>query len=141
MTYAHSSSVQIEERRRKVASYLARAMTETEIARQLNVDQSTISRDIKALKENSNQFIYDLAKSDLAYYYTQKLNSLEQAKKEAWTVYNNTNDETINTYKVKLLALKMIIAADEASIKLLNEGPAILAMKSLEERLTNVETV
>ena len=32
----------IEDRRRKVASVLAQSMTETEIAEQLNVDQSTI---------------------------------------------------------------------------------------------------
>jgi IS30 family transposase len=63
----------IEERRRKVASLLAQSMTETEIAQELNVDQSTISRDVKALKELSQQFIYDLAKSDLAYYYKQSL--------------------------------------------------------------------
>ena len=40
----------IEERRRKVATLLAQSMTETEIAHELKVDQSTISRDIKALK-------------------------------------------------------------------------------------------
>jgi IS30 family transposase len=41
-------------------------MIESEIARELNVDQSTISRDIKALKGLSQQFVYDLAKSDLS---------------------------------------------------------------------------
>jgi transcriptional antiterminator len=35
-------------------------MTETEIAEKLNVDQSTISRDIRALKEMSQQFVFDL---------------------------------------------------------------------------------
>ncbi len=44
---------EIEERRRKVASLLAQSMTETEIASQLGVDQSTISRDVKVLKELS----------------------------------------------------------------------------------------
>jgi Trp operon repressor len=48
----------IEERRRKVGSLLAQSMTETEIAQELNVDQSTISRDVKALKELSQQFIF-----------------------------------------------------------------------------------
>jgi transposase len=61
----------IEERRRKVASLLAQSMTEFEIAAKLDVDQSTISRYIKALKEMSQQFVFDLAKSDLAYYYKQ----------------------------------------------------------------------
>ena len=37
----------IEERRRQVASMLAQLMTETEIAEQLNVDQSTVSRDVR----------------------------------------------------------------------------------------------
>lgn len=46
---------------------LAQSMTESEIAKILEVDQSTISRDIKVLKKLSQQFVYDLAKSDLAY--------------------------------------------------------------------------
>jgi IS30 family transposase len=55
---------------------LARKMTEREIASQLNVDQSTVSRDITALKETSQRFIFDLAKSDLAYYYKQSLDGI-----------------------------------------------------------------
>jgi IS30 family transposase len=38
-------------------------MTEKQIAQQLEVDQSTISRAIKAPKDLSRQFVYDLAKS------------------------------------------------------------------------------
>ena len=72
----------IEERRRKVASMLAQSMTETEIAEKLNVDQSTISMDIKALKELLQQFVFDLAKSDLAYYYKQAINRWNRRSKE-----------------------------------------------------------
>ena len=60
---------EIEDRRKKVATLLAQSMTETEIAQKLKVDQSTISRNIKALKLLSQRFVFDLAKSDLAYYY------------------------------------------------------------------------
>jgi IS30 family transposase len=49
----NNTNFKIEEHRRKVASLLAQSMTETEIAQQLNVDQSTISMDVKALKEMS----------------------------------------------------------------------------------------
>jgi IS30 family transposase len=49
----------IEELRRRVTSLLAQSMTETEIAQELKVDQSTISRDVKALKQLSQQFVYD----------------------------------------------------------------------------------
>ena len=86
----------IEERRRQVASMLAQSMTESEIAEKLNVDQSTISRDVEALKEMSQQFVFDLAKSDLAYYYRQSIDGIEEAKKEAWKIYNNNNKNKNN---------------------------------------------
>jgi IS30 family transposase len=63
----------IEERRRQAASLLAQSMTEIEIAEKLNVDQSSISRDVKGLKGMSHQIVFDLAKSDLAYYFKQSI--------------------------------------------------------------------
>jgi IS30 family transposase len=127
----------IEERRRKVASLLAQSMTESEIAQELNVDQSTISRDIKALKELSRQFVYDLAKSDLAYYYKQSIDGIE-AKREAWKIYHHNNNNEVSI-KEKLAALKLIVESNEARFKLLSEGPSVLAIKSLEERLNKIE--
>jgi hypothetical protein len=44
----HKYNFKIEERRRKVSSLLAQSMTEFEIAAELGVDQSIISRDINA---------------------------------------------------------------------------------------------
>jgi DNA-binding NarL/FixJ family response regulator len=57
-------NLKVEDRRRKVATLLAQSMTELEIAQELKVDQSTISRDIKVLKKLSQRFVFDLAKSD-----------------------------------------------------------------------------
>ena len=57
--------IDIKERRRQLTSLLSKSISESEIAKQLGVDQSTISRDIKVLKSESQQFVYDLAKSDL----------------------------------------------------------------------------
>jgi DNA-binding NarL/FixJ family response regulator len=58
----NNNTFKIEERRRKVASMLAQSITETEIAQQLDVNQSTISGDVKALKEISQQFVFWLSK-------------------------------------------------------------------------------
>ena len=96
----------IEERRRKVASLLAQSMTEEEIASELNVDQSTIRRDIKVVKQMSQQFVYDLAKSDLAYCYKQCINGVEEVKRKAWEIYRS-NYESL-TLKDRLLALDII---------------------------------
>lgn len=81
----------IKARRNQVASLLSKSFNETEIGQQLGVDQSTISRDIKVLKESA-QHVYDLTKSDLAYYYKQSIDGIEEAKKELWKIYN---DQTV----------------------------------------------
>jgi predicted transcriptional regulator len=133
----NNNKFKIEERRKEVASMSAQSMTETEIAEKLNVDQSTISRDVKALKEMSQQFVFDLAKSDLSYYYKQSIDGIEEAKKEAWRIHKDNN----TSFREKLAALKLIIEGNEARFKLLSEGPSVLAMKSLEDRLNKIESL
>jgi hypothetical protein len=59
----------------------------------------------------------------------------EEAKKESWKIYN---DETVPV-REKLLALKLIIQSDETRFKLLSEGPSVLAIKTLEDRLNKIE--
>ena len=126
----------IEDRRRRVATLLAQSMTEMEIAEELNVDQSTISRDIKVLKQLSQRFVYDLAKSDLAFYYKQCLVGVEEVKRRAWEIFNKSTDLSTGD---KLLALKLIIECNESTFALFKEGPAIMQVKSMEERLLNIE--
>jgi IS30 family transposase len=115
-------SFKIEERRKKVASLLAQSMTESEIAQELNVDQSTISRDVKALKELSQQFIYNLAKSDLAYYYKQCINGIEEVKRKAWEIFKNN----LLSEKDKLLVLKIIKECDESKFALFKDSAVVM---------------
>jgi predicted transcriptional regulator len=68
---------QIEDRRKQVAIMVAQGISEVEIAAKLGVDNTTISKDIKALKLISQQFIYDITKSDFTYYYKQCLDMVK----------------------------------------------------------------
>jgi hypothetical protein len=124
----------IEERRRRVASLLTQSRTEEEIARELNVDQSTVSRDITTLKEMSQQFIYDLAKSDLAHCYKQCINGIEEAKRQVWDMIRTG----MLTPKDKLLALRLVKECNESQFSLFKDGPSVLNMKKLEERVEEI---
>ena len=132
----HNNKFKIEDRRKKVATLLAQSMSEVEIAQELDVDQSTISRDIKALKLLSQRFVFDLAKSDLAYYYKQCIDGIEEVRRKGWEIFKEFN----LTPRDKLLALKVIRECDEAKFALFKEGPSIMHIKSLEERLDNIES-
>ena len=114
-------------------------MNETEIAYELNVDQSTISRDIKRLKLLSQRFVFDLAKFDLAYYYKQCIDGIEEVRNKGWEIFKGYNNSNL-TPKDKLLALKVIRECSEAKFALFKEGPSIMHINSLEERLDNIES-
>jgi IS30 family transposase len=124
----------VESRRKKVASLLAQAATEEEIAQKLGVDQSTISRDIKSLKQSSQKFVYDLAKTDLAYAYKQSIDGIQAVNREAWQLYHdNINMQT------KLWALKLIKECNEAIFSLFSQGPSVMNIRALEERVNKIE--
>ena len=132
------SSRKVELRRKKVASLIAMAATEEEIAEKLNVDQSTISRDIKHLKVVSQKFVYDLAKSDLAFYYKQSIDGIQEVNKKAWEMYRNQNN---TDKKIKLLALKLVKECNEAIFSLFSQGPSIMNIRALEERVNKIESL
>ncbi len=136
---SNTNRFKIEERRRQVASLLAQSMTETEIAEKLNVDQSTISRDIKALKGMSQQFVFDLAKSDLAYHYQQCINGIEEVRRKAWELIRGDEEQRSLPLRDKLLILKLIKECEEGKFALFKDGPSILNVKSLEERIYQIE--
>lgn len=96
---------QIEERRRQVAIMVAQGMTEIEIAAKLGVDNTTISKDVKALKLISQQFIYDITKSDFTFYYKQCLDTIRLVLKKQWEIANKqeclTSDDML---RLKVLA-------------------------------------
>jgi hypothetical protein len=132
----NNSRRDIESRRKRIASLLAQAATEEEIAQKLNVDQSTISRDITHLKVQSRQFVYDLAKTDLCFYYKKSIDGVEEVNKKAWELYH---DSSGSDKKTKLLALKLAKECNEAIFTLFSQGPSIMNIKALEERLNKVE--
>jgi hypothetical protein len=129
-----SNSKTIDDRRKQVMTLLSKCFNEDQIAKQLGVDQSTVSRDIKALKAAAQCYVYDLAKSNLAYEYVKTINGLDEVKKEAWRLYS----DSINT-KVKLGALREIRECENAAFNLFNQGPSIMNIKALEDRVEKIE--
>ena len=124
----------IEERRRLVAKLWAQSKSETEIARELHCNVSTICRDIKFLKKLSQQFVFDLAK-DLGFYYKSCIDSMDQIQQKSWNIFNDNNV----SQKDQLLALKIIRETCESKFSLLEKGPSVMALNSLQERVEKIE--
>jgi hypothetical protein len=133
-----NSRAAIQERRNKIWVMLTKGSRGIDMARDLKVDPGTISRDIEFLTSQSQNFLNDLAKETLPFMYKTSIDGIRDVLKECWNIYEST-DESINYFQ-RLAALKLAKECNEAQFKLLSEGPSILYVQNLEEKLTQIET-
>jgi IS30 family transposase len=128
---SRSTRFKLEQRRRQVASLVAQSRTEKEIAQTLGVDQSTISRDIQALREESVHFVHNLAKSDLAFQFHQSIRGVDEVKRRLWDLIRSDQSST----KEKLMAYRLIMVAEETRFRLLEKGPIVMGIETAEQKL------
>ena len=131
---SNRTRLKIDQRRRQVASLVAQSRTEEEIAHLLGVDQSTISRDIQTLREESVHFVRDLAKSDLAYQFHQSIRGVDEVKKRLWDLIFSEQSTT----KERLMAYRMIMIAEETRFRLLEKGPIVMGLQTAEQKLKRI---
>jgi hypothetical protein len=136
------------ERRQKIFVMLTKGMKGYEIARELKVNESTISRDIHFLTSESQNYLNDLAKKTMPFMYQTSIEGIRAILQECWKIYNsdsttsvekgNNNIEGLN-WSHRLAALKLAKECHEANFELLNSGPSIMRVQMLEDKLTQIE--
>jgi hypothetical protein len=107
-------------------------------AKELGVDASTVSRDIHYLIDQSQNYLNSLAKKTLPFMYQTSIEGIRNVLKECWNIYAIESNEEI-TWFHKLSALKLAKGCNEALFKLTAEGPSVMHVKLLEERLESIE--
>ena len=110
-------------------------MKRYEIAKVLGVDPATVSRDIKYLTAESQRYLNSLAKSTLPFMYQTSIEGIRSVMKECWNIYESTD----NNFQ-RLAALKLAKECHEAVFKLVDEGPSVMYLKQLQEKLTQIES-
>src|SRR5829696_3390183 len=97
-----SSQKIVKARRQSVWVMLTKGMQQKDIAKSLNVSEATITLDVKALENNSDQFLNDLARKTLPFFYEKCIDGLTRVLEESWKICNGTEDRW-----QKLAALKL----------------------------------
>jgi IS30 family transposase len=85
-----TTALAINERRQKLWSLLTRGLNTYEIAKELDVDHCNISRDIKYLTEQSQDYLNDLAKQMLPFMYQTSIEGIRDIIKEYYNIYSLT---------------------------------------------------
>ena len=131
--------IQIKDRRENILILLTKGMKGYEIAKELGVDASTVSRDIHYLIGQSQDYLNSLAKETLPFMYQTSIEGIRNVLKECWNIYTIESNKEINWFH-KLAALKLAKECNEALFRLTAEGPSVMYVKLLEERLARIET-
>ena len=132
------NKMKIKERRENILVLLTKGMKGYEIANELGVDASTVSRDIHYLIAQSHSYLSTLAKEALPFMYETSIEGIRNVLKECWNIYTIESNKDI-TWFHKIAALKLAKECNEALFKLTAEGPSIMYVKLLEERLARIE--
>jgi len=92
----------VEWRRNKVQELLVQGFTQWDIANDLKVDQSTISRDIDYLRQQSRQKIRKYIDETLLEEYEKCLVGITSILKEAWTTSQTTENKREKIHALSL---------------------------------------
>lgn len=138
------NQITIKERRENILMLLTKGMKGYQIAKELGVDASTVSRDINYLVGQSQNYLNSLAKEALPFMYQTSIEGIKNILKECWNIYTieSNSDDSKNkeiTWFHKIAALKLAKECNEALFKLTAEGPSVMHLKVLEERLEKIE--
>jgi DNA-binding CsgD family transcriptional regulator len=117
-----SDILQQQNRRAEVLGLHSKGMTQAEIASVLQVDQSTVSRDLKHIKEESRKYIEQYVTKDIPFEFNRYLAGLDQITKKLWDIADRNNNNTA-TNKDRMAALSMLIHCYNVRLEMLIGGP------------------
>ena len=141
MTFCRSSNGTLVQRREKVLILLTKGLKGYQIANELGVNPATISRDLHYLSKESSNNLGRLAKETLPFMHQTSIEGIKTVLNECWNIYNNKDTDNEVTWMNKLNALKLAKECNESLFKLVAEGPSLVYLKELEERVDKIENI
>ena len=115
---------------------VSQGFNEADIANLLNVDQSTISRDIKAIKKLSQKKLESIMQEVMPYEYEKCMTSIQQVTKECWKIYYDESGQWTNKNKIDVL--KLIEQANITRHQMLLGGPVTLKAMQIERKVRDI---
>lgn len=123
--------IEKENRLSKIISLYSKGLTQSEIAQELDVDQSTISRDLQFLKQEAKKKIEKYLNEDILFEYIRYIGGSNEVTRHLWEIVENQKMLT----KDKTNALSLLMQFYNKRLELLIGGPEsyMKAKKSFSE--------
>lgn len=111
--------IEKENRLSKVISLNSKGLSQEEIAQELNVDQSTISRDLHFIKHEARKQIERYLRDDILFEYMRYMAGSNEITRKLWQIVENESATT----KEKTNALSILMQSYNSRLQTLTAGP------------------
>jgi transcriptional regulator with XRE-family HTH domain len=111
--------IEKENRLSRVISLYSKGLTQAEIAQELGVDQSTVSRDLQFIKQEAKKKIEKYLNEDILFEYLRYIAGSNEVTRELWGIVQNENVTT----KDKTNALSLLMQSYNKRLQVLMCGP------------------
>jgi transcriptional regulator with XRE-family HTH domain len=123
--------IEKENRLSRIISLYSKGLTQAEIAQELGVDQSTVSRDLQFIKQEAKKKIEKYLNEDILFEYLRYIAGSNEVTRELWEIVQNEKTMT----KDKMNALSLLMQSYNKRLEMLIGGPEsyMNAKKSVSE--------
>ena len=111
--------IEKENRLSKVISLYSKGLSQEEIAQELNVDQSTVSRDLHFIKHEARKQIERYLREDILFEYMRYMAGFNEITRKLWQIVQNENSTT----KEKTNALAQLMQSYNSRLQTLTAAP------------------
>src|SRR5215207_4081044 len=123
--------IEKENRLSRIISLYSKGLTQAEIAQELGIDQSTVSRDLQFIKQEAKEKIEKYLNEDILFEYLRYIAGSNEVTRKLWEI---VQDQNITT-KDKTNALSLLMQSYNKRLETLIGGPESYmdAKKSISE--------
>jgi transcriptional regulator with XRE-family HTH domain len=111
--------IEKENRLSRIISLYSKGLTQAEIAQELGIDQSTVSRDLQFIKQEAKKKIEKYLNEDILFEYLRYIVGSNEVTRKLWEIVQNENVAT----KDKTNALSLLMQSYNKRLEVLIGGP------------------
>lgn len=112
-------NIERENRLSKVISLFSKGLNQEEIAHELHVDQSTVSRDLQLIKQEARRQVEKYLREDILLEYLRYMAGSNEITRKLWEIVQNEK----TTMKEKTNALSQLMQSYNSRLQTLTSGP------------------
>src|SRR5919109_5389919 len=121
--------IEKENRLSRIVSLYSKGLTQAEIAQELGVDQSTVSRDLQFIKQEAKKKIEKYLNEDILFEYLRYIAGSNEVTRELWGIVQSEKTMT----KDKMNALSLLMQSYNKRLEMLIGTSYMNAKKSVSE--------